>query len=136
MMRVEDWPLRLNAHLDSARDRAFVWGEHDCALFAANWVRQATGVDYAAAYRDRYATPHGAARVLKTQGPGTLRAAVGQALGAEIPALKAQRGDLLLWQQAQGGDTVGICTGAEGAFAGPGGLVMVPLRDCAAGWRV
>lgn len=136
MTRADDWPIRLNAHIEVSRDRAFEWGRHDCALFAADWVRQATGVDYTAAYRDRYASASGAMRALKELGQGNLRATVGGVLGAEIPALKAQRGDLLLWQQAEGGDTVGICLGADGAFVGAQGLVMVPLRDCAAGWRV
>lgn len=136
MTRREDWPLRLNARLEAARDREFVWGEHDCALFAADVARDLTGVDHAAAFRGQYATAAGAARALRKHGRGTLRATAGAMLGAEIEPLKAQRGDLLLWVQSERGETLGVCVGAQGAFAGPKGLVFIPVKDCVTAWRV
>lgn len=136
MRRFEDWPIRLNAAIEAARGRPFVWGQHDCALFAFNIVRDLTGIDHAAAYRGTYSTALGAQRALQKRGQGTLRASVGAALGGEIPAVKAQRGDVLLRIQPGRGETLGICMGADGAFVGGAGLVFVPVSDCLTAWRV
>ena len=136
MKRFEDWPIRLNAAIEAARGRPFVWGQHDCALFAFNVVRDLTGIDHASAYRGHYKSAQGAARALRTLGQGTLRASVGAALGGEIPALKAQRGDVVLRIQPSRGETLGICTGADVAFVGGPGLVFVPVSDCLTAWRV
>jgi hypothetical protein len=136
MTRHEDWPIRLNAAIDAARDRPFEWGTHDCALFAFNIVRDLTGIDYASAYRGNYHTAQGAARALRKQGKGTLRATVGGVLGTEVPPPTARRGDLLLWCQPKRGDTIGVCIDDRGAFVGPAGLVFVPVKDCEAAWHV
>lgn len=44
----------LKRYLADAARRGFVWGEHDCILFAAGWVREVSGVDPAAAWRGGY----------------------------------------------------------------------------------
>jgi hypothetical protein len=38
LTRREDWPSRLAAALEEARDKPFKWGSHDCGLFAADCV--------------------------------------------------------------------------------------------------
>lgn len=134
--RAEDWPIRLNAAIEAALDRPFKWGEHDCALFAFNIVRDLTGVDHAADYRGQYRTAAGATKQLLKRGQGTLRASVTAALGSEINERLAKRGDLVLWVQPALGETIGVCIDSRAAFAGPEGLVFVPVRDCEAAWRV
>lgn len=136
MRRVADWPLQLNAALEAARGRRFEWGVHDCALFAFGVVRDLTGQDLVAAYRGSYGNALGAARALKRIGTGHLRGSVGALLGTEIPVPMASRGDVVLWKQPGQGDTIGICAGVTGVFAGPQGLVHVDLRECAVAWRV
>lgn len=136
MSRAEDWPLRLNAAIESARERAFVWGEHDCALFAANIVRDLTGIDYAEAFRGKYRSATGATRVLAKLGRRSLRETVTAKLGAGIQAHLAQRGDVLLWIQPGLGETVGVCLGRQGAFVGPKGLEFIGMREWAWAWRV
>lgn len=48
--------MTLADYLDSCCRRRWEWGTHDCTLFAADWVRHATGIDSAAEWRGRYAT--------------------------------------------------------------------------------
>lgn len=44
----------LSTFLSAAARRGFARGEHDCMLFAADWVRTLTGKDPAAAFRKLY----------------------------------------------------------------------------------
>ena len=124
--------------LEAYRAHPFRWGEHDCALFAFNVVRDLTGVDHAAEYRGRYNTEFGAVRCLKEQADGTLRGAIQKALGEPIAPTLAQRGDVVLWSQPEFGDTVGVCIGAAAVFVGiePAGLVRVEMAKCSAAWRI
>ena len=59
---------RLPEILERYRNAPFEWGECDCCLFAADVVRDLTGVDYAAEFRGRYSTKIGAARLIKPHG--------------------------------------------------------------------
>lgn len=52
---------RLARFLGAESRRPFVWGEADCALFVADWVRLCTGSDPAANLRGRYACKRTAA---------------------------------------------------------------------------
>lgn len=61
-------PNGLSAYLDQAARTPFAWGGLDCLLFPAGWVRRATGIDPAAAYRGRYRTALGAARLIARAG--------------------------------------------------------------------
>ena len=58
--RVEAWPEHLIAFLSERRGRPFAWGSNDCCLFAADWIRTATGYDPAAKVRGTYSTFLGA----------------------------------------------------------------------------
>ena len=40
--RLDDWPTRLNAFIDAARERPFAWGTWDCCTFAAAAVETVT----------------------------------------------------------------------------------------------
>ena len=138
MRRYEDWPERLARFVEGATGRPFVWGERDCALWAADWIETATGIDPASDYRGRYRTERGAARALTTRGHGGVAAAFTAALGEDrvIAVAYAQRGDLVCWHGPQG-DTIGICVGMSSAFiAVGGGLVHMPTLACRQAWRV
>jgi len=63
-MRVPDWPARLDRFLQERRERSFQWGDHDCCLFALDWVEAATGVRLAEA-RGLYQDAEGAAALLR-----------------------------------------------------------------------
>jgi hypothetical protein len=131
MRRLEDWPERLAAYLDSRRDAPFQWGETDCATFAAGCVLAVTGesLDLPAV-----ASADGYLRLLRDHGP--LATLVGERLGDPLPSPAfAQRGDVVL-MTLEGRETLGVCIGAEVAGPGPGGMVTMPMSIAAAAWRV
>jgi hypothetical protein len=138
--RLEGWEGRLAAYLDACLHKPFAYGEHDCCLFAAGAVEAVTGEDPAAYVRGSYKTPAGAARRLAADFVRILNTP--EALGFPmIPVLQAQRGDLLLAYAADGrggSQALGVVSmdGRYGAFAGPLGLQMIPVRLCLAAWRV
>lgn len=58
----------LVAFLRGALDRPFVFGDCDCAMTVANWVREAAGSDPGADLRGRYRTRLGWMRIVKREG--------------------------------------------------------------------
>ena len=138
MPRHQDWPLRLARFLDARRDLAFAWGRHDCALFAADWVLECTGIDHAARFRGRYSTARGSAGALRRFGAGTLVATVTAALGPPLPGpLLAQRGDVAAMVAEDRSVALGVVEGAHAVYLqAEGGLARRPLAQAAAAWRV
>jgi hypothetical protein len=112
--------------LDRAASK-FSWGQHDCALFAADGVRAITGVDIAAAFRGRYDDEASALAAIKeiTGGETVEDAAAWCASKHGLPELPfplmAQRGDLCT--VADGGRVIAglihlsgrhiVCAGAD-----------------------
>ena len=136
MTRRCDWPERLAEAVWAARGRAFAWGRHDCALFAFDCVRAMTGVDHLAAFRGRYRSANGAARVLRSiGGVKTIEELVTGIFGQPRPVVAAQRGDVVLID-GDLGPTLGVCLGARAAFSGPDGLVYAPTATARSAWRV
>lgn len=136
LTRREDWPSRLAAALEDARDRPFKWGEHDCGLFAGDCVLAMTGIDPVALYRGQYADEEGARATMRLLSGGGLRAVWNAALGpARNNVRMAGRGDVVL--VAIGGvEATGIVAGARVACLSEAGLVMVPAHRIVAAWRV
>jgi hypothetical protein len=51
MTRIEKWDFALRKFLHERKSLPFVWGQNDCALFAADAVLALTGFDPAAQWR-------------------------------------------------------------------------------------
>lgn len=86
--------VTLSEFLRRAAAEPFVYGETDCAMTLANWVREQTGVDYAAHLRGRYRTAIGWARIAKRHG-GLVQLVGGVADAAGMRARQcAQTGDV------------------------------------------
>ena len=132
--RLSGWELRLAEAIETARDRPFRWGRHDCAIWAFDLRRDLTGCfDVAALWRGRYTTERGAVRVMRRLGWQSLEAAGRDLLGEPLPSIHlAQRGDMVL---ANTGLGFGVCLGARAGGIAPEGLVLVPLATCALAWR-
>lgn len=124
LIRYRDWPERLHAFIESRRGKPFVWGENDCALFAADAVIAMTGVDMAADLRG-YKTERGALNRIKKAG-GMPGFAAG--LTQKKPAF-AGRGDIVL-VALESRDTFGVVAG-NGSYCGPGanGLEFRPMTE-------
>lgn len=130
LIRFSDWEDRLRTYLDRVQEEPFEWGQHDCALFAADCVKAMCGVDPAEAYRGTYYSARGAAEALRTYGAGTLLKTVTEWLGDSKSPHFAQRGDVVMKDRL----TTGICAGRYSWFVGSEqgreGLTPFPTRDC------
>jgi hypothetical protein len=136
LTRREDWPSRLAAALEAARDKPFVWGQHDCGLFAADCVLAMTDTDPAALYRGQYADEERARATMLALAGGGLRAAWTRALGPAMNNVRmARRGDVAL-VEIGGVEAAGIVVGSRVACTTEGGLVMVPAHRIVAAWAV
>ena len=133
--RPSGWELRLVAAIESAREKPFAWGKHDCPTFAFETRTALTGgADVAALWRGRYRTALGGHRVMRRLGWPSLEAMGSALLGPPLPSIHlAQRGDLVL---ANSGLGFGVCLGSQAAGMAPAGLVLVPICACALAWRI
>ena len=135
-VRVPDWPARFDHFLAARRERPFQWGDHDCCLFALDWIEEATGRRLAEV-RGLYCDADGAAALLRARwGTGDLTALATLMLGPPLASpLLAGRGDLLAFRHG-GNVWLGLCAGPVGVAPGKRGLVTLPLGRAVAAWRV
>lgn len=124
----------LSAYLSEAMRQRFVWGTHDCMLFAAGWAQWVSGIDPAASYRGRYSCEESASSLLEVDG-GAL-AAMGSALTDWQRVDVLRRGDIALARlPMHKGEVAGIATDDHKvAFLSRRGLVIWPAEIVAA-WR-
>jgi hypothetical protein len=134
-LRLADWPDRLAAILQARQNAPFAWGQHDCALFAADVAEALTGSDPAATLRGSYSTDAEAEAVCPA-GLEAAAAALLQAWGApDVPPRLAQRGDLALvvWGNQP---TMGVVVGDRVLAPGLDHLRSVPLAAALRCWAV
>lgn len=136
LKRLPDWPERLSAQIHACMKAPFVWGQHDCCLFAMDCVKAMTGEDLAAPYRG-YTSQIQAMRMLKENG-GVAGIAEAVARKYDIPEIAptlAGRGDVCLFDTGHG-DTLGICTGVNIFAPAFEGLVGTPALQALRAWRI
>ncbi|MBD2812191.1 hypothetical protein ID853_15165 [Xenorhabdus sp. Vera] len=131
-MRHRQWTTRLPDTLRAAMSRPFLWGEHDCCLFAADCVQAVCDFDPGETVRGRYNTRLGAVRVLKSEF-GTLTQALDRLFDA-IPVTVAGRGDIVMFQ-AEEGKTLGVLWAGQVWAVTPHGARPVDVSPLKA-WRV
>jgi hypothetical protein len=129
-MKPEGWEVRLAQAIEAARQRPFVWGQHDCATWAFDVREALTGAPRPAW---SYTTEAGGRRWMKRQGWNSFTEAATAILGEPVAPLMAQRGDIVLVDDPE---AFGVCVGAQAAVVAPVGLSFVPLRSCRMAWRV
>lgn len=131
--RREDWPEQLDAFIRARASTPFGWGAHDCAMFAADWVRVCCDVDPASPWRGQYTTAAQATTLQRHA--GGLEAMITSVLGEPIASAFAQRGDVVL-EHAGLGPTAGVSLGFAAAFVSFDGLIYRPLHACVRAWRL
>jgi hypothetical protein len=134
----------LDAFINARRSRSFAYFDHDCVHIAADWVLEVTGQDVLADLR----APGGALEkrnlltALRTvRSAGGFLSAATQRLGPFLPALMAQRGDVVLAlsggeMRRVSGYSFGICTGPNIVCPGNERLEFLPLSSGVAAWRL
>lgn len=133
LRRTAGWELRLADYIEGRLDRAFDWGPHDCASFAAGAVHALTGSATDEILPGAWATRREAVATVRRL--GGLRAATEAALGpAQAPAL-ARIGDIGL-VPGGGRRFLAVCNGPTWLGPGPHGLVAVGLLEAECCWRV
>jgi len=129
--------------LDARKDAPFVWGQHDCALFAADGIEAMTGVDIAAAFRGKYDSEASALAAIAAicGGKTVADAAAWCAAQHEMPEwrapLYAQRGDLVVLEES-GRLIAGLVhlSGRHVVCAGETGLLRLPITAIVRAWHV
>ncbi|WP_225768500.1 hypothetical protein [Inquilinus sp. Marseille-Q2685] len=95
----------LAIHCRVGASSAFAWGRMDCTCWVADWVKARTGADAMAAWRGRYRSRLGQARLLRRGAGGPTGAASRglQAIGvAEIDPPAARPGDIGIIETVDG----------------------------------
>ena len=131
-MKHPDWHNRLIAVIRAAEKRPFLWGEHDCCLFAADCAEAMTGDNFADGWRGTYDSETGAKKAL-LRGGGSLEKVLIKYLD-EVPVKMAQRGDIAV---VENGDTrcAGVIYGGAVWVPGEEGLVCLRIKPLST-WRV
>lgn len=111
--RLSDWRIRLETYLHEVWREPFVYGSHDCGLFAAGAVKAMTGEDFGEGYRGGYKTLTGALRKLKMAGFAN-HADLAASLFDEVHPSAAQVGDLAAIKVSDAGHyALGVVQGAR-----------------------
>lgn len=137
-MRLNNWPKLLDDAINAARSKPFVWGSHDCCLFAADAAKAITGVDAASSLRGTYSTEAEAKAIIDAAGGfNKLINQIAASHGwVQCSAASARRGDLVQYEAEDGTPSLGVCVGGNCAFAGKNGVSFVRLSKCSSSWRV
>lgn len=131
-MKHPDWHNRLIAVIRAAEKRPFLWGEHDCCLFAADCAEAMTGDNFADGWRGTYDSETGAKKALLRCG-GSLEKVLSKYLD-EVPVKMAQRGDVAVVENA-GTRCAGVIYGGAVWVPGEEGLVCLRIKPLST-WRV
>lgn len=131
-MKHPDWHNRLIAAIRAAEKRPFLWGEHDCCLFAADCAEAMTGDNFADGWRGTYDSETGAKKAL-LRGGGSLEKVLDKYLN-EVPVKMAQRGDIAIVENA-GTRCAGVIYGGAVWVPGETGLVCLRIKPLST-WRV
>ncbi|MEH4929999.1 DUF6950 family protein [Enterobacter cloacae] len=131
-MKHPDWHNRLIAVIRAAEKRPFLWGEHDCCLFAADCAEAMTGENFADGWRGTYDSETGAKKVL-LRGGGSLEKVLAKYLD-EVPVKMAQRGDIAIVENA-GTRCAGVIYGGAVWVPGETSLVCLRVKPLST-WRV
>lgn len=132
----------LDAFIAARRALPFAYFKQDCAHIAADWVLEKTGADPLADLRVPADEPRSLLALMrKVRAAGGMAAIATERLGAPIPRLMAQRGDVVLVASGRpvgrvSGFTFGICTGSNVVVPDTGGLVFWPVSTGVHAWRV
>lgn len=123
----------LQSYLRHAAEKPFLWGECDCCLFAADWIKWQFDVDIAADLRGDYCSEAGAQTVLRKEG-GFLCLAQARLTKAGFKRVQTPaRGDIGLVETAYG-DVAAIMTEKGWACKTMRGIVVARFGMIAA-WR-
>lgn len=135
-MRPNDWPVLLDGYIQNAAREPFAWGTHDCVSFVCGWHRLMTGRDVYEEFRGGYESEFEAKKLMLVNGVRSMSDAGRYLFGEAKVPLRAQRGDIVLAENA-----LGICVNGSAAVLGLNslgqhGVIMLDQRDFILAWTV
>ena len=128
-----EWFAALDALVAERSEMPFAWGTNDCCTLAADWVKTVRGDDPMADLRD-YVSMLGAYKLLEAE--GGIVAAIDKRMGVHGSGMFAQVGDVAVVRHGDNQLSAGVCVGAHIIAPGERGLMMVPINQAEASWRV
>jgi hypothetical protein len=120
--------------LQAAAGKRFAWGECDCCLFVADWIKAVHGFDPAAGWRGVYSDERGARRALAMSGGLIRLMSLRMAAHGIDPTDTPGHGDIGAVETALG-PTAAIRVSAGWACKSPAGLIAAPFKSLAA-WSI
>ncbi len=135
-MRNDRWPEILDDYIRENKAQVYKYGKADCIMFMAGFVKQITGKDVLKG--KRYKGEKSALRLLKEfDGLFNLVNIQFEKVGFEpVEVMRARRGDVVGFETAAHGETVGICVGNMFVSQGIEDLVFLPMSTALRAWRV
>ena len=130
----------LNTYLEQVRDKAFVWGKHDCLTFSNNAFHAMYGRGWADDWLGRYMVhnrPMRKKELIKEFGRRDFYGAIDERLACvgHVPPL----GALVATKEKQRwiiGAALGVCTGNKAVFLSKSGLLALPLQSIDRAWVI
>lgn len=128
-----EWYGALDAFVAERTSVPFAWGTNDCCSLAADWVQIVRGNDPMAELRD-YTTMLGAYKLLEAE--GGIVTAIDKRLGEHGSGMFAQVGDVAVVRHGDNQLSAGVCIGSHVVAPGEAGLMMIPINQAEASWRI
>ena len=137
MARLDNWQNELSSFIEEKRHVAFDFATWNCMFFVLGGIEAVTGIDYAAAYKGKFKTEKGAARLLRRiDNVANSKEFLEKHFGEAKPIAFARHGDIVLVNPDEAGLQLptdielfgvvpGLCYGSVSYFLGEFGLVQV-----------
>lgn len=119
----------LTGFFERSQSEPFEWGKNDCALWAATYVYEQTGIDPAESLRGKYSSYIGCEKLLKKH--GGLRKVC-----HDLMKCFPDGRDVCMFNIG-GQDILGLIVNDKAAFKSPNGLILTKkMPDIVFGWSI
>lgn len=138
LQRQFHWERTLANRIATARELSFAWGTFDCAIWTCDWIRDACGVDPAAAYRGKYSTEAQASAIFGAD-LGNFAATIATSIGAEeVKPSYARRGDVVFVDNGTPAGCLGVVNldARHAACVWQNGILLVHRRRWRRAWKI
>lgn len=142
LQRKENWDTRaFHDFLVSRANTPFSWGSNDCATFTGDGIMAITGTDIMAELRGYTSGVGAMTKILEVTSGTSLEDAVvwvanEHGLTERTHPLMAQRGDLVLYRNADGELACGVIhlNGRHIVSPGESGIMRIPITSVSRSW--
>lgn len=133
--KIPSWAERLTFYVMENQFKPYVWGQHDCVLFAMNGIWVTTGVDPIPEYRVSLWKSEAEARAM-LEAEGGLITAMDKRFKRRPNTQTFWRGDPVLVYDKDGLPSLALCTGRSCAAPGEEEVLYMPMKDAVIVWAV